>query len=135
MSGLVIDSSAAVAMLLSEPERDHLIEAVDAADLRLLSAATLVELGIVLEARLGPPGTGVADRFVHEGGIDVVPFDRGHADRALEGWRRFGKGRHPAGLNLGDCFTYALAIASDLPVLCIGHDFDQTDVAVVPHRH
>ena len=131
MSGVVIDSSAAVAILLSEPGSDDLLAALDDADPRLLSAATLLELAVVLEARLGVAGHGIGDRFVRDGGVEVVPFDRTQADRALEGWRRYGKGRHPAALNLGDCLTYGLAIATGHPVLCVGNDFSQTDAKMV----
>ncbi len=110
---------------------EGVLTALEAADDRLMSAATVVELAIVAEARLGPAGGGVADRFLRDGGIDVAAFDRTQVDRALEGWRRFGKGRHPAALNLGDCFTYGLAVATGYPVLCLGDDFRRTDVEVV----
>jgi ribonuclease VapC len=130
VSGLVIDSSAAMAVLLSEPSMESLLTAIDEAESRLMSAATLVELSIVAEARLGGSG-GLADRFVRDGGIDVVAFDRTQADRAGEGWRRYGKGRHRAALNLGDCFTYGLAIATGHPILCTGDDFHHTDAEVV----
>ena len=130
MNGVVVDSSAATAILLSEPASQAVLATLEDADPRLMSAATLVELAIVVEARLGPSGGGIADRFVRDGGIEVVAFDRTQADRALEGWRRFGKGRHPAALNLGDCFTYGLAIATGHPVLCVGNDFGQTDAEV-----
>ena len=132
MTDLVVDTSAAVAILLSEPDADRLLGALEAADTRLMSAPTLVELGIVLEGRYGRPARGLADRFTRDGGIEVHPFDEEQATHAVEGWRRFGRGRHPAALNLGDCFTYGLAIATDSPVLCVGDDFAQTDVAVVP---
>lgn len=132
MTGVVVDTSAAVAILLSEAHAESLLAALDAAEERLMSAATFVELGAVIEAKLRPSGAGITTRFVDEGGIEVVAFDRSQADRALEGWRRFGKGRHPAALNLGDCFTYGLAIAANQPVLCVGDDFAQTDVEVVP---
>ncbi|MGQ0519804.1 MAG: type II toxin-antitoxin system VapC family toxin [Actinomycetota bacterium] len=132
MTGVVVDTSAAVAILLGEPAAEDLLAALAGGEPRLVSAATLVELGIVLEARLGPAGSGIVDRFVRDGGIEVVDFDRTHADRALEGWRRFGKGRHPAGLNLGDCFAYGLAVAGGHPVLCVGDDFARTDAGVVP---
>ena len=132
MTGLVVDTSAVVAILLGEPEAQSLISALSNGDPRLISAATMVELGIVIEARLGPAGTGIVDRFVRDGGIEVVELDRTQADRALEGWRRFGKGRHPAALNLGDCFAYGLAIATGYPVLCVGDDFTRTDVEVAP---
>lgn len=132
MTGIVVDTSAAVAILLSEPQAEALLVALDDAEPRLMSAATFVELGAVLEAKLHPAGAGIAARFVHDGGVDVVAFDRTQAEHALEGWRRFGKGRHPAALNLGDCFTYGLAVAGDHPVLCVGDDFARTDVEVVP---
>lgn len=129
--GLVVDTSAVVAVLRDEAGADDLIDHLDAAPGRFISAATLVEVGIVMEARLGPAGGGLVERFLRDGVVEVVPLDRDHADRALEGWRRFGKGRHPAGLNLGDCYTYGLAIALDLPVLCVGDDFASTDAAVL----
>lgn len=134
MTGVVVDTSAVVAILLGEPDADDVLAALGQSDPRLVSAATLVELGIVLEARLGPAGTGIADRFWRDGGIEVVDFDRTQADRALEGWRRFGKGRHPAGLNLGDCFAYGLAVTTGHPVLCVGDDFARTDAEVRPAR-
>lgn len=130
MNGVVVDSSAATAILLSEPAMDTVLAVLEDAEPRLMSAATLVELAIVVEARLGPAGGGIADRFVRDGSIEVVAFDRTQADRAIEGWRRFGKGRHPAALNLGDCFTYGLAVATGYPVLCVGNDFRQTDAEV-----
>lgn len=130
MNGVVVDTSAATAILLSELASESVLAALEGADPRLMSATTLVELGIVVEARLGPAGSGLADRFVRDGGIEVVAFDRTQADRALEGWRRFGKGRHRAALNLGDCLTYGLAVATGYPVLCIGNDFPQTDAEV-----
>lgn len=97
-----------------------------------MSAATFVELRAVLEAKLRPAGAGIASRFVDDGGIDVVASEQSQADRALEGWRRYSKGRHPAALNLGDCFTYGLAVAVDHPVRCVGDDFARTDVEVIP---
>ena len=132
MTGVVVDTSAVVAILLGEPEADDLLSILVAAGPRLLSAATLVELGIVLEARLGSAATGIAGRFVRDGEIEVVDLDRVQADRSLEGWRRFGKGRHPAGLNLGDCYAYGLAATTGYPVLCVGSDFARTDVGVLP---
>lgn len=132
MTGLVLDTSAAIAVLTAEPAAPRLLDAIEAADERVVGAATLVELGIVLEARLGPAGRGVTQRFVRDGGFDTLPFDAEQADVAVDGWRRFGRGRHPAALNLGDCLTYAVAIVAGLPILCVGDDFRQTDAAVVP---
>ncbi len=97
-----------------------------------MSAATRLELGIVIETRLWPAGQDVIERFLRDAKVDVVPVDADLADRAMSGWRRYGKGRrHPAGLNLGDCFTYALADRTGHPVLCTGDDFAATDIAVV----
>ena len=128
MTALVVDTSAAVAILTGEPEADHLIERLSATTPRLMSTATLLELSIVMEARFGPAGQGVVERFIRDGEIELVPVDRTHVDRALEGWRRFGKGRHKAALNFGDCFSYALAVASGHPLLYVGNDFPLTDV-------
>lgn len=121
-----------VAILGSESAVNDVIAALDAAEDQLMSAATLVELGIVMEARLGPAGALAVDRFLRDGEVNVVAVDRRQADRALDGWRRFGKGRHKAALNLGDCFTYALASDRDLPVLCTGNEFALTDLTVWP---
>jgi ribonuclease VapC len=132
VTGIVVDTSAAIAILTAEPARDRLLAALAAADERLISAGTLIELGIVLEARIGPAASGLIERFLRDGGLDLVPVDRVHVDRAMEGWRRYGRGRHPAALNLGDLFAYALAVASGHPVLCTGEDFASTDVAVRP---
>lgn len=134
MTILVVDTSAVVAILGNESAANDIIEALDVAEDRLMSAATLVELGMVMEARLGAAGALAVDRFLRDGEVNVVAVDRQQADRALDGWRRYGKGRHKAALNLGDCFTYALAADRDLPVLCTGNDFGQTDLTVVPER-
>jgi len=134
VTSIVVDTSAVLAILGNESAADDTIEAMDVAEDRLMSAATLVELGIVMEARLGAAGALAVDRFLRDGEVRVVAVDRPQADLALDGWRRFGKGRHPAALNLGDCFTYALAAEQGLPVLCTGNDFSQTDLAVLPER-
>lgn len=111
--------------------REQLIEALDEAPALSLAAPTLVELGIVMEARKGPSAALAVQRFVRDVGIEVVRFDEDLAARAVEGWRRFGKGRHPAGLNLGDCFAYAFAVERGAPVVCVGDDFAATDVDVI----
>ena len=128
---LVIDTSAAVAVILGEPGGDELAAHLEDAVARLMPAAIRVELGIVIEARLWPAGQDVVDRFLRDARIDIVPVDAELAERAMSGWRRYGKGRHRAGLNFGDCFTYALAEQTGHPVLCIGDDFAATDIAVV----
>jgi ribonuclease VapC len=125
---MVIDTSALVAILQDEPERQAFTEQIEAAATRALSAATLVECSIVLEARYGPAGVLSLDRLLEAAGVEVVPLDAEQARRARAAYRRFGKGRHPAGLNLGDCFAYALATARSEPLLCKGDDFPATDV-------
>ena len=127
---LVVDTSAAVAIILGEPGSDELAARLDDALARLMPAAIRVELGIVIEARLWPAGQDVVDRFLRDAKIDIVPADADLAARAMSGWRRYGKGRHPAGLNFGDCFTYALAERTGHPVLCVGDDFAATGIPV-----
>lgn len=128
---LVVDTSAAVAIVLGEPGSEELAVYLENALARLMSAAIRVELGIVLEARLWPAGQDVVDRLLRDAKIDIVPVDADLAARAMSGWRRYGKGHHPAGLNFGDCFTYALAERTGHPVLCTGNDFAATDIAVL----
>ena len=129
---IVVDTSAAMAILVDEPAGSALAAVLTAEDDAVMSAASLVELGMVLEGRIGAVAGQKIDQFVRDMGIEIVPVDRPGAERSLEGWRRFGKGRHPAGLNLGDCFTYGLAATLGHPILCTGDDFARTDVAVVP---
>ena len=121
---MVVDTSALVAITLREPTRMWFIEALANATERVIAAPTVLELGIVLESRLGVAG--VADRSIREGAIDVRPFTSDLAERGIAVWRRFGKGRHPAALNFGDCCTYALAEETGWPILCTGDDFART---------
>jgi ribonuclease VapC len=125
---MVIDPSALLAILQDEPERRAFNELIEAASERRLSAASFVELSIVVEARLGAEGIRDLDLFLATAGIELVAFDAAQARVAREGFRRFGKGRHPAGLNLGDCFSYALARTLNEPLLFKGDDFPLTDV-------
>jgi ribonuclease VapC len=131
VTALVVDTSAAVAILAREPGADELVAALEQSDRRVMSAATLVELGIVFEARHGPAGRGIVERFLRDADVDVIDLDGEGAELAMDGWRRFGRGRHPAALNFGDCFTYGLAIATAGAVLCTGNDFAATDLEVV----
>jgi ribonuclease VapC len=128
---LVVDTSAAVAVILGEPGSEELAVHLEDALTRMMSAAIRVELGIVIESRLWPAGQDIIDRFLRDAKIGIVPVDEDLAARAMSGWRRYGKGRHPAGLNFGDCFTYALAERTGHPVLCTGDDFAATDITVV----
>jgi ribonuclease VapC len=134
MAAVVVDTSAAVAIVTGEPATAGLIDALEGAERRTMSAATRVGLGIVLETRFGPVGAAIVERFVRAAGIEEAPFDTIQADLAVDAWRRFGRGRHAAGLNLGDCFTYALAASTGSAVLCVGDDFPRTDIDVLPAR-
>lgn len=128
MSGVVLDTSAVVALLQEEKDAAALLEALAGAGARSISAATLVEAGVVLHARYGDHGERELDLFIQRAEVAVVPLTADHASLARSAFRRFGKGRHPAGLNFGDCFSYALAVALDRPLLFTGNDFAQTDV-------
>lgn len=128
---VVIDTSAAVAIVLSEPGSDDLVDCLESTVARLMSAASRVELGIVIEARLGSSGADAISRFLRDAEIEIVAVDTDAADRALSAWRRYGKGRHRAALNFGDCFAYALAEQTGLPMLCTGDDFAATDLDVI----
>lgn len=128
---MVVDASALVAILLDEPERAAYNAAIAESVIRLVSAATLVEASLVIENRKGANGRAELDRFVLRARLDVVAFDARQADAARNGWRRFGKGRHPAALNLGDCFSYALAKCTGEPMLFKGTDFTLTDITPV----
>lgn len=130
MTSVVVDTSALVAILTGEPARSWLAEQLSSATDRIISAPTVLELGIVLEAR-APTAVGIAKRTLRAAQIAVVPFDEVLVDRAQDAWRRFGKGRHPAGLNFGDCCTYALAEQAGYPILCVGDDFRRTDLPVL----
>ena len=128
---VVVDTSAAAAIILGEPGGEELAAHLESALARLMPAAVRVELGIVIEARLWPAGQDLVERFLRDAKVDIVPVDADLAARAVSGWRRYGKGRHPAGLNYGGCFTYALAERTGHPVLCTGDDFAATDMTVV----
>lgn len=129
---MVIDSSALCAVLFAESTAGALVAAMATDPRPLVSAATVVEAGIVVEARLGPSGGRELDLLLHRLRAQVVAVDEEQSEHARRAWRRFGKGRHPASLNLGDCFSYALASTSGELLLCVGDDFAETDVRLVP---
>ena len=129
---MVIDSSAILAILLNEPQKPTFIAAISAAEERSLSAASLVECSVVLDSRYGAISITALDHFIAEAGIDIIPVDANQARLARLGFRRFGKGNHPARLNFGDCFSYALSRALEQPLLFKGRDFSQTDVEYHP---
>ena len=128
---MVIDTSALIALLGMEPEAALFAAAIEDDPTRLVSAATVVEAGLVVESRYGEAGGRELDLLIARAGMSVEPVTAQQADVAREAWRRFGKGRHPAGLNFGDCFSYALARVSGEPLLFKGEDFRQTDVGAV----
>ena len=127
---MVIDTSALVAILFREPERQKFLEVIVADTDRLVSAATMLETGMVVEGHQGEAAGREFDLFAVRSGLQVVPFDAEQLEIARSAWRRYRKGRHPAALNYGDCFVYALAKTSGEPILAKGTDFASTDVAL-----
>jgi ribonuclease VapC len=128
---MVIDTSAIVAVLFDEPDQRQYDEAMAAAAIRLVSAVTRVELSIVVESRKGEAGRTRLDRFFALTGAEIVSVTPQQAEIAIDAFRRFGKGRHRAGLNIGDCFSYALARSTNHPLLFKGDDFIHTDIRPV----
>ena len=129
---MVIDTSAIVAVLLNEANAARVAQAIETGSPRLLSAANLLEASIVIESRKGEAGGRELDLLLYRTAIEVIGVDQDQVEIARLAWRRFGKGRHPAGLNYGDCFAYALAKTRRLPLLYQGQDFSQTDITGVP---
>jgi ribonuclease VapC len=125
---MVLDTSAVLAILQDEPERRAFNEAIEGADSRSLSVASLLETSMVIETRYGASGVRHLERFLDRAGVTIVPVDLEQGQIARQAFSRFGKGRHPAGLNFGDCFSYALAQALGEPLLFKGDDFTRTDV-------
>jgi ribonuclease VapC len=125
---IVVDTSALVAILLREPDAARFATALAAASKRVLSAVTRVELSLVMEGRKGEAGREAVDILLRDGDFVIAAVSPEQASIAIEAFRRFGKGRHPAGLNIGDCFSYALASALDAPLLFKGDDFARTDI-------
>ncbi len=128
---MVIDTSALLAILQDEPERRALNEAIEAADSCRLSLVSFVEVSIVIETRFGAAGQRDLDLFLERAGVELVPVDVEQARVARRAYSRFCRGRHAAGLNFGDCFSYALAQVMGEPLLFKGGDFSKTDVAAV----
>ena len=125
---MVIDTSAIVAIALDEPDAAEFEQQIADDPVRLISAATLLEVAIVLETRLGEAGGREFDLWLLKIGADIVAVDAEQIEAARRAWRRYGKGRRAAGLNYGDCFSYALAVTRGEPLLFKGDDFARTDV-------
>ena len=127
---MVVDTSAVMAVLQLEPEAVTFARAIEEATVCLVSAVSLLEAGILTESRKGPEGARDLDAFLKDADMRVVPFDSEQAEIARSAYSRFGKGRHRASLNLGDCAAYALARSSGEALLFKGNDFSETDVEI-----
>lgn len=125
---MVIDTSALIAILLGEPEAEPFALAIARDPKRLVSAFIALETGIVIEAKKGESGGRELDLLLHQARVAIVPVTAEHCEIARSAWRKYGKGQHPAGLNIGDCCSYALAKSTDQPLLFKGDDFSQTDI-------
>jgi len=125
---MILDTSALLTIFLDEPERRAFNEAIEGAASRALSVASYVEVSIVIESRFGAEGLRDLDLFLDLAGIEIAPVDFEQGRMARLAFSRYGKGRHPAGLNFGDCFAYALARVRGEPLLFKGDDFGYTDI-------
>lgn len=125
--GLVVDTSALLAALFAEPERDAVLVSLAEAETALLSSCCLLEASIVTSSRLGPLGQAELEHLIDVFSVEIVSFTPDQAVLAVDAWQRFGKGRHPAGLNIIDCCSYALATHGGVPLLAVGDDFTKTD--------
>lgn len=129
---IAVDTSALAAVVFGEDDAEAMLARMTAhaGDIRI-STATRVEAGIVIEARHGRDGTADLDELLDTLAVRAVPLDEAQAHATIRAWRRFGKGRHPAALNLGDCYSYAVATCLDVPLLFKGNDFSRTDIRSV----
>jgi len=130
-SGLVVDTSALLATLFAESERDAVLVSLAEADTVLLSSCCHLEASIVAASRLGPEGQAELEHLLDVFSVEETSFTPDQAALAVDAWQRFGKGRHPAGLNIIDCCSYALAIQAGAPLLAVGDDFAKTDLDLV----
>ncbi len=125
---MIVDSSALLALVFREKGHELLVQKLISAEVVAAGAPTLAETGIVLQARLGKSADGLLERMLDEFGIEEIPFGEVHWREAVDAYRRYGKGRHAAALNFGDCMTYAVAMLTGEPLLFTGDDFARTDV-------
>jgi ribonuclease VapC len=126
---MVLDSSAIIAILLCEPSHERLIDRSEAADIVVVGMPTLLETAMVLTARLGQDARPMIYAFLRRLNAELVPFNDQHVDVAVTAFIRFGRGRHPAALNFGDCMSYAVASVAGMPLLFTGDDFSRTDIS------
>jgi ribonuclease VapC len=129
---VILDSSAVVAILLGEPRRERLLAELDKSPLLAIGAPTLFESAVVLSSRIRRDARLLIAEFMRNAGVEVIPFTDEHYEVAINAFLRYGKGRHPAALNFGDCLSYAVARLSGLPLLYVGDDFSRTDLAAPP---
>ncbi|WP_420631332.1 type II toxin-antitoxin system VapC family toxin [Candidatus Leptofilum sp.] len=125
---MILDSSAIVAIIFKEPGHEILMTKMAEATEVGIGAPTLVECGIVLSARLNQDARGLLGRFLRDANIVTIPFSEEHFGTAIGAWLKYGKGRHSASLNFGDCLTYAVAKLANMPLLFVGDDFPKTDI-------
>lgn len=126
---MIIDTSAVLAILFDENDAARFADAMAGAERRAMSAANFLEAGVVVDNQLGPAAGRQLDALLARAEVEVVPFTRAQAEIARQAYLDYGKGNHPARLNFGDCFAYALAESENRPLLYKGDDFSQTDVA------
>lgn len=127
---MILDTSAVISVLREEDGADRVAAAMDSAEALAIGAPTAMETGMVAIGRLGEAGGAGVSRFLEDWAVEVLPFDARHWRIAIAAFGRYGKGRHPARLNYGDCMTYATAKVAGAPLLFVGDDFAQTDVLV-----
>ena len=127
---MVLDSSAILAVIFAEQGHQSVLRRMGEARFLAVGAPTLVETALVLSSRLRQDATALLNEFVREAEVEIVPFEREHYQAAVDSFERYGKGRHRAALNFGDCLTYAVAHVAGMPLLFTGQDFSQTDLAV-----
>ncbi len=129
---MILDSSAIIAVILAEPGHQNLLRRMGEAPILAVGAPTLVETALVLSSRLKRDARPILSEFLREADVEVVPFTEEHFQAAVDAFLRYGKGRHAAALNFGDCLGYAAASVSGLPLLFTGGDFSRTDLAQQP---
>ena len=127
-NGMILDSSAIVAVMLAEPGYQAILERMGGAELLAAGAPTVVETAIVLSARWGRDARPELDAFLREADVEVIPFTADHYRAGVDAFLRYGKGRHPAALNFGDCLSYAVASLAGMPLLFVGANFSRTDL-------
>jgi ribonuclease VapC len=131
---MILDSSAILSLLLREPGFEDLVDQIASASQLAVGAPTLAESGIVLTGRIGQNARSLLVHFIHEWKIEVIPFSEDHWQEAVAAYSQYGKGKHKAALNFGDCMTFAVAKVSGRPLLCTGSDFSRTDLELVMRR-